>query len=60
MKRDEILPAIQVMTPEQTLVSFAYFVEPDDKFEPEVRNDAMLLRARGYMKLDNRDLLALC
>ena len=35
MKRDEILPAIQVMTPEQTLVSFAYFVEPDDKFEPE-------------------------
>ena len=35
MKRDEILPAIQVMTPEQTLVSFGYFVEPDDKFEPE-------------------------
>ena len=35
MKRDEILPAIQVITPEQTLVSFAYFVEPDDKFEPE-------------------------
>ena len=35
MKRDEILPAIQVMTPEQTLLSYCYFVEADDKFEPE-------------------------
>ena len=35
MKRDEILPAIQVMTPEETLLSYCYFVEADDKFEPE-------------------------
>jgi|TARA_R100000654_G_scaffold48118_1_gene74282 hypothetical protein len=31
----EILPAIQVMTPEQTLLAFCYFVNADDKFEPE-------------------------
>ena len=35
MNFKEILPAIQVMTPEETLLSYCYFVEADDKFEPE-------------------------
>ena len=35
MNFKEILPAIQVMTPEETLLSYCYFVQPDDKFEPE-------------------------
>jgi len=35
MNFKEILPAIQVMTPEETFLSYCYFVEPDDKFEPE-------------------------
>ena len=35
MNYQEILPAIQVMTPEETLLAFCYFVNADDKFEPE-------------------------
>jgi len=52
MNFKEILPAIQVMTPEETLLSYCYFVEPDDKFEPET---PAAYKANLYVPAENSE-----
>ena len=37
------------------VVQYADIILADDKFEPEIRNEAMLLRARGYFQLEVQD-----
>ena len=52
MNFKEILPAIQVMTPEETLLSYCYFVEADDKFEPET---PAAYKANLYVPAENSE-----
>jgi len=52
MNYQEILPAIQVMTPKETLLSYCYFVQPDDKFEPET---PAAYKANLYVPAENSE-----
>jgi hypothetical protein len=37
------------------VVQYADIILADDKFAPEIRNEAMVLRARGYLALEDQD-----
>jgi len=47
-----ILRSAEKLDNQNKVVQYADIILADDKFEPEIRNEAMLLRARGYLQLE--------
>jgi hypothetical protein len=50
-----ILRSANKLDNQTKVVQYADIILADDKFEPEIRNEAMLLRARGYVQLEDLD-----
>ena len=50
-----ILRSANKLDNQTKVVQYADIILADDKFEPEIRNEAMLLRARGYLQLEDLD-----
>ena len=50
-----ILRSADKVDDQTKVVQYADIIIADDKFEPEIRNEAMLLRARGYLQLEVQD-----
>jgi len=50
-----ILRSAQKLDNHIKVVQYADIILSDDKFEPEIKNEAMLLKARSYLALENND-----
>jgi hypothetical protein len=50
-----ILRSAEHLKNHNKVVQYADIILADDKFAPEIRNEAMVLRARGYLALEDQD-----